>query len=237
MKSDILSLLLWPLCILSIFFLFGGPASSAVDEISSCPENLHSPIQNFCEVTSEVLWRGAKPNETGVAWLIEHGVGTIVNLELLHDDRSTVEQVTISDSGTQAVDYYRIRDWEPNVVMNQGLLDDHIAHFLAIIDQAPKPVYVHCRSGQNRTGVMVAAYRIFREGKGLDADVIDKAIEEMGGYHGIWFNQDADYLRGLTPERGRLIRRKIDDWKTHLTRDFHFISTFGDGPNIYSKTG
>ena len=57
-------------------------------------------IQNFCVVTPNVLWRGARPDKDGAAWLIQHGVRTIVNLELIHDDKSVLGQATSNKLGT-----------------------------------------------------------------------------------------------------------------------------------------
>jgi protein tyrosine/serine phosphatase len=112
------------------------------------------------------------------------------------------------------VAYFRISDWEPNAVLAPALLDDHVAHFLAVVDDQPKPVYVHCRSGQNRTGVMVAAYRVIVEGASADA-----AIEEMRRYRGIWFKADSAYIRSLSSERREEIRRRAVAWKPKLERD------------------
>jgi hypothetical protein len=107
-------------------------------------------------------------------------------------------------------------------VIAPALLDDHVAHFLAVVDDQPKPVYVHCRSGQNRTGVMVAAYRVIVEGTSADA-----AIEEMGRYQGIWFRADAGYIRGLSPERRQEIRRKAAAWIPKLERGSRIVCENG----------
>ena len=45
-----------------------------------------SPIENFARV-DDVLWRGARPDAAGAAWLVAQGVRTIINLELLHGDQ------------------------------------------------------------------------------------------------------------------------------------------------------
>jgi protein tyrosine phosphatase len=37
------------------------------------------------------------------------------------------------------------------------------------LETQPKPVFVHCRSGRNRTGVMIAAYRVFNGMSNEDA--------------------------------------------------------------------
>jgi len=180
----------------------------------ACSSRLGSSISNFCEVTPNVLWRGSRPDKEGAAWLIQTGVRTVVNLELLLDDRPAFGRATLADAGNYSVGYYRIHDWEALPVLAPSLTDDHIAHFLAIVSQQPKPVYVHCRSGMNRTGVMVAAYRILVEGMSEE-----EAIEEMSRYQGLWFEADATYIRGLSSEQREKIRQKINAWIPELKKD------------------
>ena len=64
-------------------------------------------------VTPDVLWRGARPDKDGAAWLIQQGVRTIVNLELILDDKRTFVHATVDDANNYEVGYFRIRDWEP----------------------------------------------------------------------------------------------------------------------------
>lgn len=163
----------------------------------ACPTALSASIANSCVVTQGVLWRGSKPDEAGTAALIKLGVKTVVNLELLHDDVSTFQAAdNLTAAPDNVIQYFRIREWEPNVYVAPSVLDEHVAEFLAIMRTQTKPVYVHCRSGQNRTGVMVAAYRIFEKGV-----PVEDAIEEMRKFRGVWFAQDAVYLRTLAQER------------------------------------
>src|SRR3989440_12998530 len=83
-----------------LFVLLAGfPSSSMPAAPSACTNDLGSPIPNFCVVTPNVLWRGAKPAQDGAAWLIQHGVRTIVNLELLHDDRRAVSEARPPSAG------------------------------------------------------------------------------------------------------------------------------------------
>lgn len=214
-------------CALAFPFLFliltGGCASASTQNVPvACSNNLESPIQRFCVVTPDVLWRGAKPSRDGAAWLVQHGVGTIVNLELLHDDQKAFGQTSLANADRYLVDYFRIPDWEPNVIFASSLVDNRIAHFLAVVSAQPKPIYVHCRSGQNRTGVMVAAYRVIVEGVSAD-----EAIEEMGRYQGIWSKAGSGYIRGLSPERREEIRRKAAEWIPKLERDAQIVCENG----------
>src|SRR6267378_4938443 len=202
--------------------LSGFPSFSMPAAPTGCPSDAGSPIPNFCVATPNVLWRGAKPARDGAAWLIQRGVRTIVNLELLHDDRRVFGEARPASAGRHEIAYFRIADWEPNAVLAPALLDDHVAHFLAVVGDQPKPVYVHCRSGQNRTGVMVAAYRVIVEGAGTD-----EAIEEMRRYQGIWFKADSGYIRSLSPERREEIRRKAAAWIPKLERDSRIVCENG----------
>jgi rhodanese/phosphatase family protein len=207
-----------------LFALLTGcfPSSSMPAAPAACANDLGSPIPNFCVVTESVLWRGAKPAQDGTAWLIQRGVRTIANLELLHDDRRVLGESRPAIAGRRELGYFRISDWEPNAVLAPAILDDHVAHFLAVVDKQPKPVYVHCRSGQNRTGVMVAAYRVIVEGLSRDA-----AIAEMRRYQGIWFKADSAYIRSLSSERREQIRRKAAAWMPKLKRDSRIICENG----------
>jgi protein-tyrosine phosphatase len=177
-------------------------ASTVGQAAKPCEYNIDSPITNFCISTKNVLWRGAKPDIQGATWLIDQGIASVVNLELLHDDLAILKSVETSDKTLNSqIHYYKVRDWEPFVVLKPSKTDSNIARFIAVMNKAPKPVYVHCRSGQNRTGVMVAAYRIIIEGISMSA-----AIEEMKRYEGIWSKQDEQYLLTMTEEKVNRLR-------------------------------
>jgi protein tyrosine phosphatase (PTP) superfamily phosphohydrolase (DUF442 family) len=162
----------------------------------SCPTAGTSPITNFCVATKDVLWRGGKPDTTGAAWLLDNDVKSIVNLELLLDDVSSLTSAKVTSAAQYDVNYFRIRNFEPVVALAPSLQDQQIAEFLAVMAVTPKPVYVHCRSGQNRTGVNVAAYRVLIEGV-----AIETAVAEMEKYQGIWFSYDAAYIRSFDATR------------------------------------
>lgn len=173
----------------------------------ACKQALTTDVVNACVVSPGVLWRGGKPDEQGASALLSKGVGTVVNLEMLHSDKGSFQQATVASP--RQVDYFEVPEWEPNVIVAPGWVDDSVAEFIAIVRTQPRPVYVHCRSGQNRTGVMVAAYRIIEEGLSVET-----AIDEMGRYNGFWFKQDAKYLREMAA--GRLAQVKaLADRKQH----------------------
>ncbi|MHB8091514.1 MAG: protein tyrosine phosphatase family protein [Syntrophales bacterium] len=208
--------------ILFVFSMCGCDADSAQRVAGACPNKLGSPIQNFCVVTPNVLWRGARPDKDDASWLIQQGVRTIVNLELILDDKRAFGQAAIAEMKNCEVGYFRIHDWEPLPLLAPALEDDNVAHFLAIVSRQPKPVYVHCRSGMNRAGVMIAAYRVLVEGVSVEA-----AIEEMKIYRGLWFEANARYIRGVSPLRREEIRRMVITWAPRLKMNAKFICTKG----------
>ena len=211
---------------LAFTFLFVVTMSSCASTVKqsaagACADNLGSAIQNFCVVTPSVLWRGARPDKDGASWLIQQGARTIVNLELILDDKQAFGHATVAGANYE-VGYFRIHDWEPLPILAPTVVDEHVAHFLAIVSQQPKPVYVHCRSGMNRTGVMVAAYRVLVEGVSNE-----EAIEEMSRYEGLWLKADEIYIRGLLTQRRDEIRRKVMEWIPKLKMDAQVICANG----------
>ncbi len=177
-----------------LFLCFVGAAANG-GQTDACSSPLSEAIPNSCVVSPGVLWRGSKPAPGGAASLLSLGVRTVVNLELLHDDLKAFQLARPSKVLFDKLYYFRIHEWEPNVVITPSVVDSHVAEFLAIVKTQPKPIYVHCRSGQNRTGVMVAAYRVL-----LEAWSPESAVAEMGRYKGVWFKEDAEYINSLSGE-------------------------------------
>jgi Tyrosine phosphatase family len=198
-KKTATSRALFTLCRFAPALLCVWRVASAAEnkgQIAACSPPLSEAIPNSCVVSPGVLWRGSKPDPAGAASLLSLGVRTVVNLEWLHDDIKAFQVARPAKVLSKKLDYFRIREWEPNVVIAPSVVDSHLAEFLAIVKTQPKPIYVHCRSGQNRTGVMVAAYRVLFEGSSPES-----AIAEMGKYRGIWFKEDAKYINSLKGKR------------------------------------
>ena len=177
----------------------------------ACADSLDSPIRNFCVVTPGVLWRGERPNRTDARWLLQHHVGTVVNLEVFLNDRAAFEGAAVQSDFTGTVDYFHLPDWEPVHMINWSLLDRHVAQLLAILNEAPKPIYVHCLDGIDRTNTLAAAYRVLVEGVR-----IEDAIAEMKGFQSPWLRFDAAYIRGLQGTRREQILHSVASWKSRL---------------------
>jgi len=105
-------------------------------------------VPNFAEVTPQ-LYRGALPDSEGLDQLAKMGVAVVVDLRAGQHD---AERERVTKLGME----YVAIPWEcsrPN--------DKDVARFLSFIrDNPDKTVFVHCRYGIDRTGMMIAAYRM-----------------------------------------------------------------------------
>ena len=121
------------------------------------------------------LYRGAQPTADGFKTLEAMGVKSIINLRNLHSDRDAME-------GT-GMKYFRLH---VDTLLPE---DDEVESFVQILAKADNlPVFVHCRHGSDRTGLMVAVYRVVFQGWSKE-----QAIQEMrdGGYG---FHDDFQHL-------------------------------------------
>lgn len=152
------------------------------------------PIANFSKVDAD-LWRGARPDAAGARWLSDQGVKTVINLEWEQGDQDAFH-------GLPPV-LVTLQDFEPLPLLAPCLEDRHIKALLAVLGANPKVIFIHCRSGQNRTGVAVAAYRIL-----VKHDLIGDVISDFWNHGGIWRDADEAYLRGLDARRADLTGEK-----------------------------
>jgi len=141
-------------------------AMAALSLVIYAQENrTYEKLPNFHQV-SENLYRGAQPQRGGLKKLSELGIKTIINLRGASDDTRS-EQVEAEASGMR---YF-------NIPMS-GLgrpSDDQVERALSIIDARENwPVFVHCQRGADRTGVVIAVYRMMRE-QWTEQQAIDEA--------------------------------------------------------------
>jgi len=186
----------------------------------ACANALGSEMHNFCVVSPGVLWRGATPDRADAAWLVQHGIRTVVSLQL--DMRHAFESARLNPGVARSVTYFRVRDFAAVDVLTHYHLDERVAYVLAIINEAPKPVFVSCRAGVDRTGIIAAAYRVLVEGM-----TPQKAIAEMDGFHSPWDPLNARYVRSLSGERKARILREVHEREHRIPPSGEFVCTNG----------
>lgn len=110
------------------------------------------PLANYDRVDAQVR-RSAQPSKLGFERLRQEGVVSVLNLR---SDPLPDEEQTVTSLGM----HYRwlpLNRWWPPT---QRDLD----RVLALMDELPKPLLVHCQHGCDRTGWAVAYWRVRRDG-------------------------------------------------------------------------
>ena len=154
------------------------------------PPGWAQPIENVSvrnlHKVSGSLYRGAQPDEDGMRGLERLGIKTVVNLRLGHSDRDELAGTSL------AYEHIAAEPWDMD--------DDEVVRFLKIAtDPARAPVFVHCAHGADRTGAMVAIYRIVVQGWSKE-DAIDEMTHGGFGYHAVFSNL-VDYIREMDVEK------------------------------------
>ena len=184
----------------SVIFLLFWLTSLLVSEVNAVqlsrftagmPEiNTVVDIKNFAKIDDN-FYRGAQPDKTQITALSKLGVKTIINLRYpfnFNKDGLYNQKVLAHNLGINYVNIPMIQTTPPT--------QSQINLFFSIIEDPDKlPVYVHCKAGQDRTGVMTALYRVTKYGW-----TYNQAYSEMKsfGYHSILFPEQKNFLKNYT---------------------------------------
>jgi len=132
-------------------------------------------IANF-EKVNHRLYRGAQPDKIGLQNLQKLGIGTIVNLRMTNDAWA-LEKDEVTSLGMTYVNLPMSGIRRPS--------KETVSAVLAIIEQSPSPVFVHCKHGCDRTGTIIACYRIKQEGWTSQEALNEARTYDMGWWQ-IW---------------------------------------------------
>lgn len=144
-------------------------------------ENIDIP--NFSKLDDN-FYRSGQPEGEDYKKLSELGIKTIINLRLSGFNQVRKERKMVESNGMQFV----------NIPLNPFLHPNRrqIKTYYKIIDNPNNlPVLVHCKYGQDRTGIMTALYRV----KVYNWDY-NKAYDEMiaFGYHKTLYSRQKHFL-------------------------------------------
>ncbi|MDD5353846.1 MAG: tyrosine-protein phosphatase [bacterium] len=140
-------------------------------EKSALPRNDIPGLSNFAKVSDDV-YRGAQPELPGFAALKKMGIKTIVNLRDFHSDAKWLKGMGFY--------YVSIPMSANNIGEKQA-----VAFLKVITDPGYRPYFVHCQHGSDRTGTMIALYRMYVQGWSRP-----EALGELSlyGFHEYFFN-------------------------------------------------
>jgi tyrosine-protein phosphatase SIW14 len=150
-------------------------------------------VANFALV-EDGLYRGGQPSFNGVQQLKEKGVRTVIDLR---DDRNPSERLWVEDAGLAYI----------NIGTNATRVEpEKIATFLKKVDEAQRPIFVHCYHGRDRTGLEIAVYRVVEMNWPREA-----ALKELYAYGYNWalFPGIARYVQTFDP--AEFTKKKIAD--------------------------
>jgi tyrosine-protein phosphatase SIW14 len=131
---------------------------------------------------NEDLYRSEQPHEKGMKDLQKIGIHTIVDLRSCQNDQNEA-------FNTKLV-LIHIPIHAGRISYNDILLS------LKSIHNAQKPVLVHCLHGSDRTGCIVAAYRMVYENWSKE-EAINEFLEKDFGYHNTLYPNILSLLRSL----------------------------------------
>lgn len=165
-----------------------GCASASQPSIRQRPAEWATPVTtsiglpNFYQVNAN-LYRSAQPTREGFIYLntlptlvqTNRPIKTILSLRDANDDF----KFNPADS-TLVLKQIRFNTWDAE--------DEDVITFLRIVSNSElQPVLVHCKHGSDRTGMMVAIYRIAYQGWSKQ-QAIDEMLHGGYGFHPMWQN-------------------------------------------------
>jgi tyrosine-protein phosphatase SIW14 len=138
-------------------------------------------VSNFQKVNDQV-YRGGQPTSDGFKNLAAMGVKTVIDLRLIGEHSQAEEENWVEADG---MCYLSI----PLKGMSAPP-EAEVANILAILnDPSAGPVFVHCRRGADRTGTILACYRIshdhwenrqaLQEARGLGMSFLERAMQNF----------------------------------------------------------
>lgn len=178
--------------------LLGGCATTTSPAPTPRPGHWATPVAaagvpNLYRVNGS-LYRSAQPTREGIADIAQGvrlvpgdtPIRTIVSLRTIRtDDPPGVSPTSVR------LEHISVQSWHPE--------DEDVVRFLRIAtDPALQPVLVHCRRGADRTGTMVAIYRVAIEGW-TKSDAIDEMTRGGYRFRPVWQNL-VRYIRNLDVE-------------------------------------
>jgi len=120
-------------------------------------------ICNFHQVDRDA-YRGGRPRPSAYAKLAALGIRTIVNLEEskhANQERAAIEDLNRKLTPERRINFisFPINNTEINV---PGVDAARTQALFQQIRDAPKPIFIHCYYGKDRTGAVLVLYRLAR---------------------------------------------------------------------------
>jgi protein tyrosine phosphatase (PTP) superfamily phosphohydrolase (DUF442 family) len=175
------------LSLLALLFFISGcttqPTVQKKDYWAKPLKELH--VQNLHKVDAK-LYRSAQPSKDDFKKLYIYGIRNDLNLRQFHDDKDELEGINIQ---------------EYHLPINTSKMSyKELVEAVAYLDSRKEKTLVHCKHGSDRTGTVVAGYRIAVNGWSKEK-AIDEFVHGGFGYHSFWFPNLPKLLNSLDVEK------------------------------------
>lgn len=156
-----------------LFLFILAAASRAADK----PEKLsYEGIPNLYRVTPN-LYRSAQFTRKGIPSLEKLEIKTVISFRHFYSDKKMLKNSPIQLVNIPMDAWDKTDELEPSVINALRLLND----------ESQGPFLVHCQHGADRTGLVIAMYRIVLQGWTKE-NAISEMVHGGFGYHSIWSN-------------------------------------------------
>ncbi|CAN1565995.1 COG2365 Protein tyrosine/serine phosphatase [Rhabdaerophilaceae bacterium] len=166
-------------------------------------------------------WRSNQPMPMDVAWAKSVGIRTIVNAR--HDAVRHGGHALVREAAERAEITYLVLD-QPPIFSRSAPYRDAILHAATVLQNAEKPLLIHCKSGADRAGFLSALFLIVVEGQSVEEAARELSLRYLhfkGAKTGI-LDAVFDAYLAIPAER----RKTFLDWVREdydpedITRDF-----------------
>lgn len=160
--------------LLVIFFLSGCHVTKITTDNTGSPLSQKIEISGFNNLykVDEHLYRSEQPDSKGMLELQSLGIGTVLNVRNFKNDDAELKGTNME------LIHLPMRASEISY--------DDMVDALKKIKISSKKVLIHCKHGSDRTGCIVAAYRMAFCGWTKE-QAINEFLDPRFGYHQTWF--------------------------------------------------
>ncbi len=118
-------------------------------------------VCNFHQVDAG-LYRGGRPHPSAYPKLVGLGIRTIISLEgpePANQEHGMIDEFNRLLSPAQKIDFLSF-PISPTEIDETGVSDERLRQLFQQIRDARRPIFIHCFHGKDRTGAIVALYRM-----------------------------------------------------------------------------
>jgi len=142
-------------------------------------------LSNLYKIDDQV-YRSEQPNAKDMVTLRDYGIKSVLNLRNAHNDKGETKGTNLD------IYHVPINTWRMSY--------EELVKSVAILQTADKPVLVHCIHGSDRTGCVIAAYRLIHY-NWTKEEAIKELTEGGYGYHAKWFPNIIELINSLDVQK------------------------------------